>query len=586
MFDPDSESDVSDLYNSIEWSDDRFRARREQRKEHLKQLVGRHYGDNGADDAVPINMIELGYSIFTFQLSSHAIRGMVSTDTPELTPSATDLELALNQELKRINIANSFNDCVSEALFCMGVMLVGVDSSGASQKERPTVYSQVFADSIPLEDLIVDMNAKSWESMTYVGHRFRVPLDWVKENEEYDPKVREMVSPSTSDGNMFSDSEIDPQTMSRGESGMSEEFIKHADLMQVYLPSENMVLILIDGSTRRPLKSFEWKGPKIGPYRPLRFGRVPSNLIPLAPVPLWYDLHDFINKGANKLLRQSLRQKTILGVAGVAKEDGSRIVDAEDGQAILMDNPNDSREYRFGGPDPQTQAAVMWAKQILENTAGNWPALGGLGAMSRTVGQDKMISESASARIEDMQKSLIEFSSGVLEDIAFWLWQDPLSEYHLLKPLKDTQFAFEKTWTPEQRQGDFFQYNCTVDPYSLVNKSPIEEAAELKQFVIEVLVPLLPIIQQDGMTVNWEHFFKTYDKFNRKLDLRQLITYMQGESIPTKSANEPPGKPANTTRNYVRENRPAGTQQGQDQQMIAHLMGLEKQPAETAMMTR
>lgn len=578
-FDPSDEQDIVRLTDSIEWSLRRMKERRRQRAEHLQLLVGHHYGEDGSRDKRPINMIELGVQIFQRGVASHSPQVMVSSNYPDLQPYASDFELALNQQVGRINLKESFNTCAIEALFCLGVMEVGITSSDDPPDSEGYLYDpgQLFADPVLFDDLVLDMNAKTWDQQSYIGHDFVVPYEWVKDNNNYDPVVRAKITAPDRDTG-------DPSEHYRETGIRSMEFEDTLRLRQVYLPRQKKLLVFaVDAAPNEPLQVIDWAGPERGPYIPLSYGKVPGRLIPLAPVPIWYDLDDVINRCFNKAADQALRQRTV----GVAQDPGlgELMRDAEDGDMLHNATGTDVQEVKLGGADQQTLAMVMWSKQMLSYMGGNWDVLAGLASQTRTVGQDELLAAGASGRMKDMQQTTIDFQTAVLKDMAYWLWHDPISEYHLLKPVGDTGYTVPAVFSPETREGRFTDYAFNLNPYSLQNMSPSDEANRLLMLITQFVLPAYPMMMQQGVGIGWEALFKTLGHKMNMPELKQIITYAGGQMMPERDG---PPMPSNTSRTYNRTNTPAASQQGNEQTMMNMLLGGADsvQPAQMAALAR
>lgn len=580
MFDPKNESDVAKLSDSIEWSLLRLKPYRQKRVDMLKRYTGKHYGNDGSVDNRPINGIELGIQTFQKGLSSHTPQAQVFTDYQELTPYALDLEMVLNQQMDRINLKEAFNECSREAMFSLGAMLVGITSSDTPPDGEGYLFDpgQLFADPILFDDLILDMNARHWDQQGYMGHEYTAPYDWVKSNPNFDPEVLEKITAP--------DTTVDDISARYEERSTTEaEFEDSVRLRQIFLPRQSLILTFAPSITgNKPLQVIQWKGPVRGPYHPLAFGKVPGRLIPLPPVLVWHDLDDIINKCYNKAADQALRQKTL----GLANDPAiaERTRDASDGDMIFCSDPQSVTEVSYGGQNQLNLAMAMWSNQMLNRVAGNLDAIGGLAPQTRTVGQEQLLAAGASGRLQDMQETVIEFQTKVIQDLAFWLWNDPVSEYHIVKPVGNTGYGVPAVFSPESRVGEYFNYNFRLNAYSLRNVPPAEEANQLLSLITQVILPALPMLMQQGIGLNWELVFKSLSHKMNLPELNTFIQYMAGQQLPEKEAV---GMPQSTTRTYERVNRSAPTQQGNDAVLMRMLMGGEQgvsQPAEAAGLMR
>ena len=570
------------LRDAMAWSEKKLASFRSMHKDMLRQYVGKHYGTGGAPDKVPVNLIELGVNIFQRQIASSAPQGLVTTVHKELKPVAYQLQLAINYTIRKMQLENALNTAGVEALFMMGVLKIGIANDYSIGTEDGTLADpgDLFVEPIIFEDFIVDMTAKRWDKVSYMGNRYRVPVEWVKNNPVFDKKVRETVVP---DEVGSKNREHESDSLSKGSDLYREEYEKMVDLIDVWLPGEQKIVTLVSGDDRMgSLCEVAWQGPRHGPYHILSFETVPGNLIPLSPVSLWRDLHEITNTLTNKIVRQAEDQKTILGVAGHAKEDGERTINASDGEAIMMENPDGLKEFKFNGADQQTMATAMWAKDLFGYMAGNLDAIGGLGSQSDTLGQDTLLRQSASQRVQDMQQRMAKFTRNVISDVAWYTWNDPLISVPIQMPIGKTGLVLDDVFDATKKNGDYFSFNFDVEPYSMQQRTPAERLASVMQFSQQVLFPMLPMLMQTGIGVDFEKFFKMFAEYMNLPELADLLTFADGENMQRPGPGEPPpGKPSFTTRKTVREGRSGATRHGKDMSMIANMMGMGQQQSET-----
>lgn len=585
-FDPENPALLKKLCAAVDYSKRQKKPFEEFRLELYRRITGPHYGDNEGRENRPINRLEFQSSVFLRGISSHNVQSRVETHYQELRPHAADLELALNQELGRIRAGDSFNMCALEAIVSMGVMEVGITSKNTPPDGEGNLYDpgHIFADPVLFEDLILDMAAKHWDQQSYVGHDFIVPFEWVKENRNFDKEARDkLVSP---DREWYGDDTRSEELSWSG--GEVEEFEDTMRLRQLFLPRQKLVLIFAVGSEKiqhpTPLQIIKWEGPERGPYHPLAFIKLPGNLIPLPPAINWFDLDDVINKNFRRAADQAESQKDIVFASPNNIADAEAVRDARDGDIIAVQDPKSVLPASFGGANEKNLAIVMWAKDVLNEISGNPDMLGGVGPQSATVGQDQLIAQNASGRLKDMQQSMLDFQSRVIQDLARWIWEDPLSEIRFTKQVGNTGYGIPVVWGPESRMGRFFDYNIYACPYSSVKRSPSEQGAFLLELLNTFVLPSLQFSQAQGKGLNWESVYKDIAKLNNVPELSYWIEHLSGEQVPQREPVS--GKPAQTKRTYERINRPAATQQGKQQVLMRSLMGQDSQPAEMAALMR
>jgi hypothetical protein len=512
------------LCNAIAWSDRKLEKYRANRLAAITQYVGSHYGDGGCTEKVPINLINAFTSIYLRRLSVSQLRALVTTRNRSFRAAAAEYTIAIDRQLEEIAPEEAINSAYLEAMFGLGMVQVGLSGD------------DITIDSIGADDMILDLAGKTFGDLGYIGHKFRPELDWARENEDFDGKMRKELKVSqmfSSDSESQSDKHA--QRIMLGHTKGAEEFLDRVDLMQIYLPSEKLVVTLADGKTDKPLSVKEWKGPErnpLGMYRVLGFTKVPGNLLPIPPVSLWLDLHESANRLANKAIRQAERQKTILAVQRKATADGQKVVDYSDGDAITVDHPDGINEFTTGGANQVTLGMVMWLRNMGSYVAGNADSLGGLAPATDTVGQDQMLLQQAGSQIDDMAQSAMDFASQVVEDIAYWTLNDPLLKMRLERKIEGTDLSFEFDFTADNVKGEFSDYTFRVDPYSVRRRTPQQRVQLVLSLLERMVAQYGPFMQQAGMTLDVEYLFKMVSQYSDSPEILDSIIFSAGEQHP------------------------------------------------------
>jgi hypothetical protein len=281
-----------------------------------------------------------------------------------------------------------------------------------------------------------------------------------------------------------------------------------------------------------------------------------------------------------KLGRQAVRQKTVVGVRPGGDHDGNVIVTANDGDMVKLEDPNNVAEMNLGGIDSKSLAFVLANKDLFSYFAGNIDTLGGLGQQSETLGQDQLLSASASVRIQKMQKEVTNFTTKALYQIMWYLWYDPNPKQ---KDVTRTAPGFESVsisvpFNPEDREGDFIQYNVKLEPYSMQHQSPEAKLQGIRTIMNEMVPGLTPFMQQQGVTINVQKFMKVVGKLSNISEIDEFFEYATPDlDQPVGSSNEVKQAP-NTTRTNIRKNvSTGGTQQGRSSQLQQALLGQNPQ---------
>tara|TARA_R110001592_G_scaffold182683_3_gene426054 strand:+ start:6628 stop:8427 length:1800 start_codon:yes stop_codon:yes gene_type:complete len=586
---------TSRLQNAIEYSRRQLLPYREKRLHAIRQFVGTHYTDAGAQERVPLNLLEMAVSIYRRQIAARRPNVLVTSKNPEHKAVAGQFEFAMNSLLKDIDFEDTVQKWVLDAMFGIGIVKTGLTASGIDMNGYEHDPGQPFVDNVDFDDFVFDMSAKRWDQMQFCGNRYSLPLEAIKQSKMFGKKTEELTPSEFRQNNEFGEERIQRIGSSEGHYG-DQHYSPIVELWDIWLPLEGVVVTMQADdrggvSQTEPLRVVEWEGPEEGPYYTLGFGSVPGNLMPLPPVSLLLDLHEMANRVFRKLGRQADRQKTVTLVQSGQEDDGRRIAESSDGDIIRTDRPEATREARYGGVDQPTLAYMVQLKDLFVYMGGNLDALGGLGKLSETVGQEQLIAKSASARIADMQESATKAVKKVVNTLGKYLWYDPVASPTVLTKIPDTNFEASVEFTPEIREGEIIEYEIDIAPYSMVDRSPSEKAKTLGELMQGFIIPLAPLLQQQGMKPDMNKFLELMAKYSNTDELMDIITKFDDQEISqmkqmqevSGGGQERPKQSPVTTRKTVRENIPGSTRQGRDEAMMQLLSG-GGQPAQAGQM--
>ena len=582
------------LSRAVAWSRGQLRQHRQHRLAAIQQYVGHNYAGEQLDDSgrtldkVPINLIELTINILIQQLAARAPKALCSTPHRKLKVGVSKLQLALNHLSDEIDLERTFQRAVLDACFGMGITKTALAASGQVVIDDATHdVGMPYCDAIHIDDWVHDCEATDFRQVQFCGNRYRLPIDIIRDEPTFKKRAANRVVPHpkqiTNDDEEGGGDER-AESITQDSANEEGEFHESADLLDLYLPIDNLILTVEWRDITNVLSEREWTGPESGPYDVLRLIDVPNNVYPLPPVASMMDMHILVNALYNKLGRQAERQKTLLGVTPGGKDDGDRIVNASDGEAILMERPGDAKEYRFGGVDPQNMAFVINALDRYSWSQGNLESLGGLGPQAETASQDQMLLQSASKRIQAMQHRVARFAQGVMQKLGWYLWHDPLIELPLVRRVGKTDIPI--TFSPQDREGDFFDMNIKIEPYSMQYQPPAARLATLTQVFQQFLVPFAGQLQAQGAVIDMKGLLKKIGELanlDELSDIVQFVGQTDGEQAP--SGGEARQSPA-TTRTNVRINRPGVTQGGKDAAMAGAILGGGLNPGQQASMAR
>lgn len=278
-----------------------------------------------------------------------------------------------------------------------------------------------------------------------------------------------------------------------------------------------------------------------------------------------------MNASFRKLARQGERQKNVTFVQSDSPDDGKRLQKAQDGDIIPVERPESIQEVNSGRISQELMAFSIQVDQLFSKMAGNLDAMGGLGPQSDTARQDAMIASTVSKKSAKMTRAVVDSTVDVLKDLMFYIWNDPLRIYETTRMIQGTDIELMVRMEPENRQGKLEEFNLKIEPYSMQYKSPAERGASLMQIMTQVIVPMMPMLQEQGIGVNQQAFFEVISKYMELPELQHIFEFI-GVSMPgTKS--EPRQAPT-THRVHERVSHAAGaTNRADAQNKINTLMG-------------
>lgn len=589
MIDLGKTSDRTRLATAVRGSVKRLRSFRENRLDLLRQYVGKHYGEGGTIEMVPVDLLALFCSIMLQNLVGNVPRVLVSTHAIELKPKAYKLQLALDYLLDQLVFARVMTDTVMDALFGIGIVKVGLMRTSATVEIEGFRHDigQPCADTVSLDDWVHDTTARRYEQVQFAGNRYRLPYEDVVEASTFEKKAVDRLKPTSKyEQRVEGDSTEKAEDLGHGHPGIADdEYKEYVELYDLWLPQEQQFITVPVEDFDNPLRVMDWDGPDNGPYHLLNFNPVPDNIMGLPALALLQDLHDLINKVFSKLGRQANRQKSLLGFTAATEDDARRIQSAADGDIIRIERSDKAEELKFGGIDQAGFAFFTQLRGLFSYLAGNLDALGGLGPQAQTYSQDRLLSSTASKQLERMQKEELAFFQNVIRDLGWYLWTDPLIELPLVKRIPGTDIELPVKWTGDDQAGAFFDYNIRIEPYSLQYQSPTDRIQTLTGILERVVLPLAGQIQEQGGQIDMNALLTLLGRY---ADMPELADVVKFQGITEQPERQPAGggggeqarKSPTSRRVYERVGRPGMTRAGQDAVLMQALLGKEPQAAE------
>lgn len=583
---------------AVEANYKRLKPYRDSRRILSEQYTGANWSRSSSRKAQPLNFIELIVNTYLRQVAPARPRVMCEPvhGRRTLAPVCATLEAACNHLLETIGFGDTIYRIALEAMFSVGVAKVGLEQTGWIELVDSTHEVGVpFVDCVDLDDVVMDMSANRWDQMLFIGDCWTVPFDLAMDEGMFKGQWRRSAESASGppDEHMHGGSRRTSTLGGSHSYGADEGIERIVRCWTIYLPHSNRIVKWLakpDGTPygKDPWMDDEWTGPEGGPYHRLGYNEVPGNLMPLPPVANIADLNLHLNEVMRKVMRQMKRQKTIIGVRAGSGDDATRINEADDGETIRMDDPASMKEASFGGADPATAALIPMLRSLMSYMAGNLDSLAGLSAAADTLGQERLIDASSSLRIVDMQRKTSDFVRGVVKQIAWYVWNDPVVEYPGEKPIGGTGMTLPTLLTAEKRElMEWMDMNVSIVPYSMQDRSPTERAMFILQ-MWDRMVAAAPVLAQQGLVPSAEALLSNLAELTNISELTDIVEQVGGPPMqggqPGAGASPQPG--GGQPREYIRRNIPGASREGQDQVLTSELLGSRRQPAESASVGR
>lgn len=474
----------------------------------------------------PINLIDRGLGILIPYLVMRNPHILVSTDVNQFKPFALTTELAFNHLFKEIKFAvNTLRPLVRDSLLGLGVTKTGlvkqwqVEIFGQNHD-----VGQVYSDVVDLEDYIGDPSSKTFNSFELEGNIYRLPIEAAR---DLYPKHADNIRPQFHlHGEDASTDKVSKPGLASEQYNTLKEWTELAD---IWLPDERVVVTINPHDpSGRIYNQFDWDGPEDGPYDKLYYKEIPGTPLPLPPVWSWLDMDTAINIIVNKIRKQAESQKTVLAYEGEAYEDANRLASAADREAIKVQHREGVQLIQFPGIDASAYDWIQYLESQYSIQGQNLYAMGGRNVQAETLGQEQMLMANASKSVDDMVERMQDCVRSIARKICWYFWTDPLIYVPRLKRIDgfgDVEVIFDKV----AQEGDFWDYNFDIEPYSMQRLNPNMEYQRLITLLSQWVLPTAQIAASQGMQLNVPAATKQLAKY---LQLRSVNDWFQS-AIPT-----------------------------------------------------
>lgn len=572
----------SRLLKAIRASGNALEPFRRVRKELIKDYVGSWYATGGADNKTLVNLINQTARIYTVALAANNPQVLVRTPREDVLPFARRFEVNLNKLISDMALDKTFRAIVMDAFFCIGcgvVMMRDTDTRFhgilSSEEDVWLDPGEPWLNRVSLDDLILDMPAKELSKMRYCGHRYRADYEKVMDEPGYNKKVKAKLKPMQRSHHDSTGSVRD--IASEWGSAEDDDMKDMIWLMDLWIAENNSIVTMAcEQGDLEPLLEREWMGCQSGPYKFLSLGDTPDNIIPTSPAMNLKGMHDLQNRLHRRMEEDSDAHRVVNVYPPGKEDDAKRIQNAERNSWQRMTDPTSIKQIEVGGVDQRDMGLATFLQGEFDRFAGNLQAMGGLGSQASTVGQEELIHGQLSKNVADMRMAVVSFASECILDLGRLMWEDQTLELKTSIPVGNSGIEIRSDWTPDNRKGEFEDYEFRVEPYSMVFKTPQQHLQETYQ-VLREIAPLWPMFQASGATINVEALLGHIAQLMNKPELKEIITFTNPSEMMGGDENSVRQSPV-TSRETVRRNVPTGgTAEARNAATIQSLMGGKSQ---------
>jgi hypothetical protein len=395
-----------------------------------REVAGHRYAEGGAVRPVKLNLLSL--------LSQTVIAGSLIAQDPRYLLTATGSAPTshvrteqdwLNEQVVRIGLGETLRRVVIDAFYADGICKVALTSPcDAASSAWGVTAGEPGCWPVDFEDWVFDTAASRYGECTFLGHRYRCPLDVAKKM--YGSKAKNLAGNyGDRDWNREGDERIGRLT--RGYQGF-EEFEEHVELWELYLPRHGKVVTLADRDVieagPRDKKNVLWEQPWVGapsgPYLDLGFGLVPGNCLSKAPMMDWFELHMDLNATLRKIDRTVRRLKEVTVYRRANNGDAQALQAASDGDFVPIQDPETMQTIVSAGKALGVLNTMAALYKELFDFASNLSLVGGRKSVAPTATQEKIQNANAGAGMAVMQNRVTSFVAKVGESLLH------LAHYH------------------------------------------------------------------------------------------------------------------------------------------------------------
>lgn len=475
---------------------ERLRRYRNARAMFIRDYVGQYYNSiAGLSGDSPINLIFLALRTLVPNLVQKEGINKVTTEILAHKEYGELQGLALDKLQRQLKLKKILRAGIVDMSFAMAIFKTSLAVSGELLpvgNDENIDPGQIFTSLIDLDDFTFDPLARSFEEATFLGHNVRIERQVLLDTDGWNHDlVRQLAKASVYP---FDNRRVEQITQQNSPNSQMYELQDYVNVVELYIPKAEVVVYVpnpYQASFEDFLNVTDYYGPAEGPYT---FGSltppVPNNPLPVAPVGVWRDLNEMANRLFKKAMEQADSQKNLVLYDPAYADVAQAVLDAFNNESIACNNPEAVKVVSFSGQDPENERMVQSLFTWFNLIAGNPTQMGGM--RSPTSGSPISATETTALQsnavigLGDMRDITYDINADISKKQAWFLHTDPLIKDALIK--RETGSEPIQVWlTPEQRQGDYWEYTYTIVKRSMLILEPNLRAKRIMEFYTNVI---------------------------------------------------------------------------------------------------
>ncbi len=567
------------LDKNLQFADERMAPFRRSRYQLIADYIGQSFpkesvAGTGLDTEHGrikyINQMHQTAEAYTMALAANCPRFRVAAKRSKLNYFRTRFELALNCWVGEMEMEQVLQRAVLDAFFMIGIVKVYQGDHAEVEVENDVRFDpgRPAIANISLDNFIVDLNTDVRRAR-FASDYYELPM-WKLKDSRFDKKVADTATVLKRAGSN-ANGEAFVANMAKQDQPGPDDLEDMVGIRDVWLPQDNMIATFLcnrseDGKMHlngKPLSYEENDGPEFGPYHYLTYGDVPENVFGISLAANLDPLFLLTESLMRKLAKQARKQKDFFVVTSGDKDDVNSYINAGQGDFVHSNNPEAINQVSVGGMNQATQMGMQSTLSLGDRMAGNLQAMAGLGAQTGTVGQEQIINGTIGQRLAKMLSRTGKFASGIGRDVGHLLWLDSWLEMPLEIKVPGSSMVERTHWTPEDREGDFIDYNFDVDVEDMPYRSQESKfAAAMGQ--LDKYLAAAQLMQPAGVSINWEAVHKAASETIGLAGMDEWLTFSQPSMDPDPAAFEGNRKMFTARKPYEHVHRSEATQTGKD----------------------